>query len=260
MKIIISGGGTGGHIFPAVAIANEVRRRYPDAEILFVGANGRMEMTRVPEAGYNIVGRIAGKPGGAMWLMIIVICLSQYVLRRFYPEETHGLTNDWAYFVENILLFWFGYVLVSRREYWQVLADQRRIFGAATLVFTVILYGMRMQFTDDEIDRLFWIDFTYFTNSLCLMVASVLMTVGYGYTYLNKNHRWLPRLNAAVYPFYILHQTVIVLLGYYVLTRTTIGVYPGFLVISFTTLFICAALYWLVIRPFRLLRLFFGVK
>ncbi|RSK42224.1 undecaprenyldiphospho-muramoylpentapeptide beta-N-acetylglucosaminyltransferase [Hymenobacter perfusus] len=56
MKLIISGGGTGGHIFPAVAIANEVRRRHPEAEILFVGANGRMEMTRVPEAGYNIVG------------------------------------------------------------------------------------------------------------------------------------------------------------------------------------------------------------
>ena len=56
VRIIISGGGTGGHIFPAVAIANEVRRRLPDAEILFVGANGRMEMTRVPEAGYQIVG------------------------------------------------------------------------------------------------------------------------------------------------------------------------------------------------------------
>jgi UDP-N-acetylglucosamine--N-acetylmuramyl-(pentapeptide) pyrophosphoryl-undecaprenol N-acetylglucosamine transferase len=56
MRFIISGGGTGGHIFPAVAIANEIRRRQPDAEILFVGANGRMEMTRVPEAGYNIVG------------------------------------------------------------------------------------------------------------------------------------------------------------------------------------------------------------
>ncbi|UOR03806.1 undecaprenyldiphospho-muramoylpentapeptide beta-N-acetylglucosaminyltransferase [Hymenobacter aerilatus] len=56
MKVIISGGGTGGHIFPAVAIANELRRRHPDAEILFVGANGRMEMTRVPEAGYRIVG------------------------------------------------------------------------------------------------------------------------------------------------------------------------------------------------------------
>ncbi|WP_139923670.1 undecaprenyldiphospho-muramoylpentapeptide beta-N-acetylglucosaminyltransferase [Hymenobacter sp. DG01] len=56
MKFIISGGGTGGHIFPAVAIANEIRRRHPEAEILFVGANGRMEMTRVPEAGYDIVG------------------------------------------------------------------------------------------------------------------------------------------------------------------------------------------------------------
>jgi len=52
----MSGGGTGGHIFPAVAIANEFRSRYPDAEILFVGAQGRMEMTRVPEAGYKIVG------------------------------------------------------------------------------------------------------------------------------------------------------------------------------------------------------------
>ena len=56
LRFIISGGGTGGHIFPAVAIANELRRRLPDAEILFVGANGRMEMTRVPEAGYKIVG------------------------------------------------------------------------------------------------------------------------------------------------------------------------------------------------------------
>jgi UDP-N-acetylglucosamine--N-acetylmuramyl-(pentapeptide) pyrophosphoryl-undecaprenol N-acetylglucosamine transferase len=56
LRFIISGGGTGGHIFPAVAIANELRRRLPDAEILFVGANGRMEMTRVPEAGYQIVG------------------------------------------------------------------------------------------------------------------------------------------------------------------------------------------------------------
>ena len=55
-RVIISGGGTGGHIFPAVAIANELRRRQPEAKILFVGANGRMEMTRVPEAGYEIVG------------------------------------------------------------------------------------------------------------------------------------------------------------------------------------------------------------
>ncbi|MCC9136314.1 undecaprenyldiphospho-muramoylpentapeptide beta-N-acetylglucosaminyltransferase [Pontibacter silvestris] len=55
-RIIISGGGTGGHIYPAVAIANQIKAINPDAEILFVGAKGRMEMTRVPEAGYKIVG------------------------------------------------------------------------------------------------------------------------------------------------------------------------------------------------------------
>ena len=55
-NVLVSGGGTGGHIFPALSIANEIRRRYPEANILFVGAQGRMEMEKVPAAGYNIVG------------------------------------------------------------------------------------------------------------------------------------------------------------------------------------------------------------
>ena len=56
LRIIISGGGTGGHIFPAVSIANAIKELYPEAEILFVGALGRMEMQRVPAAGYKIIG------------------------------------------------------------------------------------------------------------------------------------------------------------------------------------------------------------
>ncbi|WP_027067994.1 undecaprenyldiphospho-muramoylpentapeptide beta-N-acetylglucosaminyltransferase [Maribacter sp. Hel_I_7] len=55
-KFILSGGGTGGHIYPAIAIANELKRRYPDAEFLFVGAKDRMEMEKVPQAGYKIEG------------------------------------------------------------------------------------------------------------------------------------------------------------------------------------------------------------
>ena len=51
LRVIISGGGTGGHIFPAISIANEIRLKRPDADILFVGAEGRMEMQRVPAAG-----------------------------------------------------------------------------------------------------------------------------------------------------------------------------------------------------------------
>ena len=56
LRVIISGGGTGGHIFPAVSIANAIKAKYPDAAILFVGAEGRMEMQRVPAAGYEIKG------------------------------------------------------------------------------------------------------------------------------------------------------------------------------------------------------------
>ncbi len=56
MRVLISGGGTGGHIFPAVSIANEIKHRFPDTEILFVGAESRMEMEKVPAAGYKIIG------------------------------------------------------------------------------------------------------------------------------------------------------------------------------------------------------------
>ena len=56
LRIIVSGGGTGGHIFPAIAIADELKRLHPDAEFLFVGAEGKMEMEKVPKAGYEIIG------------------------------------------------------------------------------------------------------------------------------------------------------------------------------------------------------------
>ena len=56
MRVIISGGGTGGHVFPAIAIADEIKKNNPAAEILFVGANGKLEMEKVPKAGYPIKG------------------------------------------------------------------------------------------------------------------------------------------------------------------------------------------------------------
>jgi len=56
LKVIVSGGGTGGHIYPAIAIADEIKRRYPDTQFLFVGANDRMEMEKIPVAGYKIKG------------------------------------------------------------------------------------------------------------------------------------------------------------------------------------------------------------
>ena len=74
LRIIISGGGTGGHIFPAVSIANAIKEQCPDAKILFVGAEGRMEMQRVPDAGYEIIGLpVAGFDRKRLWKNFAVL-------------------------------------------------------------------------------------------------------------------------------------------------------------------------------------------
>jgi UDP-N-acetylglucosamine--N-acetylmuramyl-(pentapeptide) pyrophosphoryl-undecaprenol N-acetylglucosamine transferase len=99
LKIIVSGGGTGGHIFPAISIANEIREMVPDCEILFVGAEGRMEMERVPAAGYNIVGLpVIGfprKPGISLIKFFISLARSMRVARRvikqFNPDVVVGV-------------------------------------------------------------------------------------------------------------------------------------------------------------------------
>ena len=89
-RIIISGGGTGGHIFPAVSIANAICELRPEAEILFVGAEGRMEMQRVPDAGYRIIGLpVVGFDRQHLWknfAVIIKLLRSQLKARRIIKE------------------------------------------------------------------------------------------------------------------------------------------------------------------------------
>jgi len=98
-KFIISGGGTGGHIFPAISIANALKQRYPDAEILFVGALGRMEMERVPAAGYPIEGLpVSGfnrknmlRNAVVVWNLMRSIVKARKIIRRFKPEVAIGV-------------------------------------------------------------------------------------------------------------------------------------------------------------------------
>ena len=99
LRVIISGGGTGGHIFPAISIANALREKRPDAEILFVGAEGRMEMQRVPAAGYEIKGLpIAGFDRKRLWRNAGVLLkiwksskLAKQIIREFRPMVGVGV-------------------------------------------------------------------------------------------------------------------------------------------------------------------------
>jgi UDP-N-acetylglucosamine--N-acetylmuramyl-(pentapeptide) pyrophosphoryl-undecaprenol N-acetylglucosamine transferase len=99
LRIIISGGGTGGHIFPAVSIANAIKGKHPDAKILFVGALGRMEMQRVPAAGYEIKGLpICGFDRKHLLKNIIVMYkiwksqrIAKSIIRDFKPMAAVGV-------------------------------------------------------------------------------------------------------------------------------------------------------------------------
>lgn len=99
MKYLISGGGTGGHIFPAISIANALRELDPSCEILFVGALGRMEMERVPQAGYKIIGLpVKGFDRSHPWRNIRVVidllrsmCQARQIVREFRPNVGIGV-------------------------------------------------------------------------------------------------------------------------------------------------------------------------
>ncbi len=99
IKIIIAGGGTGGHVFPAIAIANAIREKVFNARILFVGAKGRMEMTKVPAAGYQIIGlNISGLQRKLTWKNLLVpfklcdsIVSSKNIVKRFKPQLVIGV-------------------------------------------------------------------------------------------------------------------------------------------------------------------------
>lgn len=99
IKVIISGGGTGGHLFPALAIANELKSRIPEVDILFVGALGRMEMERVPVAGYEIVGlpviglsrKVSLKIFVFFWLLYKSMGKARKVIKTFKPDIVVGV-------------------------------------------------------------------------------------------------------------------------------------------------------------------------
>ena len=98
-RIIIAGGGTGGHIFPAIAITNALKKMKPTIEILFVGANGKMEMEKVPQAGYTIKGiDIAGfnrssliKNMGLPFKLAKSFLQVKQIIKSFKPDAVIGV-------------------------------------------------------------------------------------------------------------------------------------------------------------------------
>lgn len=156
-KIIISGGGTGGHIFPAVAIANALKSISPNCEILFVGAEGRMEMEKVPAAGYKIVGlNIAGIQRGSIlknlglpFKVVSSVRKAMKLISDFKPDAVVGVGG----FASGPLLYaaklkGIPYLIQEQNSYAGI---TNKLLGKGAAKICVAFDGMEAFFPADKI-------------------------------------------------------------------------------------------------------------
>ncbi|MCB2410104.1 acyltransferase family protein [Hymenobacter lucidus] len=188
---------------------------------------------------------------GAVLLWALPLILLQLVLRPYWPDH-RNLISDWFNFAFYLTLFLYGYVLGSLNGFWQAAERQRYLFLALGLLAFSFYY---------------WADDYYYAQVGGAIKRAVqgfncwcwiLVCLGFGRRHLNRNSRLLQAANEAVYPFYILHQTVLITLAFYVLPwPATNG--AKFLMLSLGTLGFTLLLY-LIIRRFAVLRVLFGLK
>ena len=206
---------------------------------------------------YNILSR----PVGILVVPLAMIVATQSLLRPYFPEETHALIDDWAFFTFYFCFFILGSVCYSSPGLWESIGKNRKHLLVAAILILVPFYAFYFHFndlitlpwTDEQVELLF--DVTAVFVSWCWVIA----VIAFGQHYLNRPHPWLTKINEGLYPFYILHQTVIIVIGYYV-CQLDWSISAKFWTVSLLTLISCVAFYLFLIRPFNLMRVLFGVK
>ncbi|MBS1487001.1 MAG: acyltransferase family protein [Bacteroidetes bacterium] len=200
-------------------------------------------------------------PAGLLFIPAGIMLLSQIILRPFFPEETHDLLKDWAYFTFYFSFFIMGILSYSNQKLWTIIGENRKALLIATLVALIPFYGCYFHFR--ELIQLPWredsIGYAFDVSAIFLSWFTVITIISFGQYYLNRPHPWLKHFNEGLYPFYILHQTVIIAIGYYIV-QLPWSIAAKYWTISFLTLISCVAFYLLVIRPFNAMRFLFGLK
>jgi glucan biosynthesis protein C len=178
--------------------------------------------------------------------------------------ETNDLVHDGCYFVYWLLFLLAGFICILQPKLMDSLERNRRF--ALTIGFLSLMVWEYMRWNKVEPAHENWpfhnITFNYLFIALRPTIAWgwVLALVGYGKHYLNHKHVVLNYLNQAVYPFYILHQTVIVLIVYYIVQVPNESILSKYIYTVGITFFVTVLIYHLLIRPYALTRFLFGMK
>ena len=201
----------------------------------------------------NKLVSICSKKLGLNWLLILLIG-SQWLLRPYFPDHTHALFNDWAYFTYYTLYFVIGFVLFTSDDLILALSRQRRLYLIQTILFTVLLFNVRNIFSGELV-----LDYAYGIVGICMAWSCGMAALGYCREYFNKEHKLRKIMNEAIYPFYLLHQPALIFVGYFVL-EWNMSYAMKAVAITLLSLIAIILVYWLIIRPINVLRIAFGMR
>ncbi len=197
--------------------------------------------------------------GKRVYLLAIPSVIWYVMLSQQYPS-TNDLVHDGCYFVYWLLFLLAGFLCILQPSLMDSLQRNRKF--AITIGFACLMLFYYNWFNGDEISVLSTNSIHIIQRILRPVIAWswMLGLVGYGKQYLNRKHRALSYLNEAVYPFYILHQTVIVILTFYMIHAAGDGIGLKYIFTVGITLFISISIFHLFIRPFPVMRFLFGMK
>lgn len=205
------------------------------------------------EWGKEINASLSGFIGNPAVIVLVpgtCMAITQYI---FLPG--HEYSASFSLFFQ---FFLFGIVIYSNPVA-SDLTRYRRFFFTGSILLVVVFFWTYLYIAAGERAHIIFVQTLHHVSIAYLGWFMVITTVAYGQRYLNSTNRWLPLLNEGIYPFYILHQTVIVVLGYYVV-QWPWSISAKFWFISLSTLVICVTIYALLIRPFKVTRFLFGMK
>jgi peptidoglycan/LPS O-acetylase OafA/YrhL len=187
-------------------------------------------------------------------IFLIPLIASQVLLRPFFPENTHAFIDDWAAIAYFLIFFMAGFILLSNNKMMESIRKQKNLYLIETAIFTVMLLTLPYMVVSEKLGNLLWDVLEPFVAWSCGIAA-----LGYAKQYLNKNNKFRHLANEAIYPFYLVHQPAIVVVGYY-LIEWELSVFWKVILITTISLLITIAIYWILIRPFNVLRIIFGMK
>jgi glucan biosynthesis protein C len=208
--------------------------------------------------------RLAALANGKWVYTLMLPGIIWFTLLSGQLPETNDLVHDGCYFVYWLLFLLAGFVCILQPKLMDSLQRNRRF--ALTIGFLSLMTWECMRWNKVEPGYVNWPFheefFTYLFIALRPVIAWgwVLALVGYGKHYLNRTHKSLNYLNQAVYPFYILHQTVIVLITYYIVQTQNESILSKYIYTVGITFFVTVLTYHLLIKPYALTRFLFGMK